>query len=184
MLLRQTVRKFFREFKMFYYRRRFNLKFVHKTFYMGGTSRVYSDLVAGAYSYVGPNCIIYPMVEIGNFTMLANNVSIIGGDHRYDVPGVPIVFSGRGTLNKTTIGKDVWIGAFVKIKAGVTIGDGAIVALGSVVTKDIPPFTIFGGVPAKFLRNRFLDDEELIRHKRMINDENLLKNFSFRDLCK
>jgi acetyltransferase-like isoleucine patch superfamily enzyme len=52
------------------------------------------------------------------------------------------------------VGNDVWLGTGVVVTKGVTIGNGAIVAAGSVVTKDIPPNTIFGGVPAKFIKNR------------------------------
>lgn len=57
------------------------------------------------------------------------------------------------------IGNDVWIGSDVKIMDGVTIGDGVIVASGAVVTKDIPPYTIVGGVPAKIIRPRFSDEQ-------------------------
>lgn len=59
-----------------------------------------------------------------------------------------------------TIGNDVWIGSQVTIMGGVTIGDGAVVALGAVVTKDVEPYTIVGGVPAKLIRKRF--DDRLI----------------------
>ena len=103
------------------------------------------DFNAGLYSYVGPNCLIYPHVKIGNFTMLANNVAIIGGDHNYHKPGVPIIFSGREIIRPTIIGDDVWIGAYSVIMAGVKIGNGAIIAAGSVVTKDVLPYSIVGG---------------------------------------
>lgn len=65
------------------------------------------------------------------------------------------------------IGNDVWIGANVTIIAGVKIGDGAIVAAGAVVTKDVPPYAIVGGVPAKIIRYRFTDSQivELCRLK-------------------
>lgn len=56
------------------------------------------------------------------------------------------------------IGNDVWIGYEAVILAGVTIGDGAIIGARAVVTKDVPPYTIVGGVPAKFIRKRFSDD--------------------------
>ena len=61
---------------------------------------------------------------------------------------------------KTIIGSDVWIGAHAQIKSGLTIGNGAVVAAGAVVTRDVPPYAIVGGVPAKVIRYRF--DEKAI----------------------
>ena len=87
--------------------------------------------------------------------MLAHDVMILGGDHNYKVAGIPTVFAGRDVTRPTNIGDDVWVGAGSIIMAGVTIGDGAIIAAGSVVTKDVPPYAIVGGVPAKILRYRF-----------------------------
>lgn len=101
--------------------------------------------------------------------MLANNVSIIGGDHKYDIPGLPIIFSGRSSLASTIIGKDVWIGAHCIIKAGVQIGDGAIVAMGSVVVTDIDPFSIYAGVPAKKIRDRFKNKVDIDMHSKMLS---------------
>jgi len=159
-----------RAYKRFVIKYLYSLRFVDKTFNIGGKSRISPDLVAGAYSYVGPNCLIYPGVSIGNYTMLAPNVQIIGSDHRYDTPGMSIIFSERPPLKKTTIGHDVWVGSDSIIYTGVNIGDGAIIAAGSVVNKDVPPFQVFGGVPAKFIKNRFksLDDEAI--HRFMLNE--------------
>ncbi|AWN51770.1 hypothetical protein DK412_08785 [Methylobacterium sp. 17Sr1-1] len=56
------------------------------------------------------------------------------------------------------IGNDVWIGAGVMMMPGITIGDGAVVAAGSVVTKDVPPYSIVGGSPAKLIKRRFSDE--------------------------
>ena len=66
-------------------------------------------------------------------------------------------FSGESGM--TEIGNDVWIGDHVVIMSGVHIGDGAIVAAGAVVTKDVPPYAIVGGVPARVIRYRFSEDE-------------------------
>lgn len=165
----KIIRSIFRFVKAKYYQTKYRLKNVHHTFYIGGHSKISSDLKAGAYSYVGPNCIIYPKVTIGAFTMLANNVNIIGSDHNYRKPGVPIIFSGREKLKPTIIGRDVWIGAFSIIKTGVNIGDGAIIAAGSVVTKDLDPYTVYGGIPATKIKNRFLCDKDIIIHDEMLN---------------
>lgn len=168
---------------MFYLRKKHNLKHVHNTFYLGKSSSVSSDLIANEYSYIGPNGLIYPNVRIGAYTMLANNVSIIGGDHDYKKAGIPIIFSGRDIVKETNIGKDVWIGGFTIIMTGVTIGDGAIVASGSVVTKDIESYTIYGGVPAKKIKNRFNTQQEVDLHKKMLEKSYVECGFNFNMLC-
>lgn len=169
---------------MFFIRKKLKLKNVHKTFYTGGKSRISSDLKAGAYSYIGPSCIIYPKVSIGDYTMLANNVSIIGGDHEFGESEVPIIFAGRGVLKETIIGKDVWIGAYSRIKTGVKIGNGAIIAMGSIVTKDIEPYSIYGGVPAIKIKERFSTLEEREKHINMLSKTYIENNFGFDLLCQ
>ena len=69
---------------------------------------------------------------------------------------IPEAWDNRGDI---VIGNDVWIGYEAVVLAGVTIGDGAIVAARAVVTKDVPPYTIVGGVPARPIRKRFPDAE-------------------------
>lgn len=151
----QFLNRLFRSYKRIYIRHFLSLKYVDKTFNIGGKSSISPDLIAGAYSYVGPNCLIYPKVSIGKYTMLAQNVQIIGSDHNYDNPEIPIIFSGRPEMKETNIGEDVWIGANAIIFTGVTIGNGTIIAAGSIVTNDIPPYVIAGGVPAKIIKKRF-----------------------------
>ena len=73
-----------------------------------------------------------------------------------DVERIPEAWDNRGDI---IIGNDVWIGYEAVILSGVTIGDGAVVAARAVVTKDVPPYTIVGGVPAKPIRKRFSDEE-------------------------
>ena len=156
--------------KRFYYIHKYQLKNVSHSIYFGGKSEISKDLIAGDYVFIGSHCIIYPKVEIGNYTMLANNVSIIGGDHVYDKVGVPIIFSGRDLLLPTIIGKDCWIGANAIIMTGVHIGDGVIVGAGSVVTKDLQPYCVYGGVPAKKIKDRFKNPEDLMIHRKKISE--------------
>lgn len=103
--------------------------------------------------------------------MLGPRVLFIGDDHVFNIPGCPIIFSGRPSeLRPTFIGRDAWIGADSIVMAGVKVGDGAIVAANSVVTKDVPAYTIVGGSPAKVIKQRFDSEEEIIKHKKMIDN--------------
>lgn len=167
--MKMSIINYLKRLKRRYYIWKQGLKNVDKTFLANGGARISKDFVAGAYSYVGPGSVICPKVRMGNFTMIANNVSIIGGDHNYKKVGVPIVFSGRDELKSTYIGDDVWIGAHCIIMAGVYIGDGSIVAAGSVVTKDVEDFSIYGGIPAKKIKDRF-SEEDQIKHKEMLKN--------------
>ncbi len=151
----------------------FGLKNVHPTFNIGGKSDISRDLEADEFSFVGKNCLIYPGVSIGRYTMIAQNVQIIGSDHIYNKPGIPSTFSGRPKLEKTFIGQDVWIGANSIIMTGLKIGDGVIIAAGSVVTKDISEFTIVGGIPAIYIKERFSNKEDLEIHKLMLKGPTL-----------
>lgn len=92
--------------------------------------------------------------------MIAHNVMILGGDHNYKVAGTPTVFAGRPVTKPTNIGDDVWVGAGSIIMSGVTIGDGAIIAAGSIVTKDVEAYCIYGGNPAKKIKDRFTEEEK------------------------
>jgi acetyltransferase-like isoleucine patch superfamily enzyme len=122
---------------------------------------------AGDYVYLGPCVEIAPQVKIGNYSSLSSYVVITGNDHLFDVAGVPIRFSGRPESVVTNIGCDVLIGHGATVMRGVTIGNGAIVGAGAVVTKDVPPYAIVTGIPARVLRYRF-DDEGIRRHEQML----------------
>lgn len=158
------IRYYGRKVKAWYYRNKYHLYNVDKTVYFGGKSNICRDLRADKYSYIGPKCVINKNVTIGAYTMLANNVYIIGGDHLYKKVGIPIIFSGRDVVKQTIIGRDCWIGAHTIIMCGVEIGEGSIVAAGSVVTKDVEPFSIYGGIPAKKIKDRFESKDDIIRH--------------------
>lgn len=146
--------------------------------YIGRNSIILNTTI-GRHSYVGSNC-VFSNSTIGRFCSISSNVEIVTGKHPSSVfvSTHPAFYSsthsaGKTFVNKTIfeefaltsnnknveIGNDVWIGRNVLIIGGVTIGDGAIVATGSVVTKDVEPYSIVGGVPAKEIRKRF-DTEE------------------------
>ena len=132
------------------------LKHIHPTCLFHGKQQYLSpDLTAHEYVYIGPNCHIGPFVELHAYTMLGPCVSIVGGDHNYTTAGTPMVFAGHGTTEKTVIERDVWLGYGALINSGVTVGRGAIVAARAVVTKDVPPYEIHAGVPAKKIADRF-----------------------------
>lgn len=141
--------------------------------------RVARDLEAGPFAFLGPNCLIGPGTSIGAYTMLAPRVAVVGDDHVIDEVGVPIQFSGRPPQRRTVIGRDVWIGYGVVVRRGVTIGDGAVVAAGSVLTHDVPPYEIWGGVPARRIRERF-SREESLRHRAALDEGSFDVNFAQR----
>lgn len=107
-------------------------------------------------------------LEIGDYTLIASNVSIVGGDHLYKEPGVFIRNSEVDFREGVVIGRDCWIGHGSIIMSRVKIGDGAIIAAGSIVTKDVAPYTIVGGNPAKFIKNRFSESDKE-QHKTVLS---------------
>ncbi|WP_298633555.1 acyltransferase [uncultured Umboniibacter sp.] len=91
-------------------------------------------------------------IRIGDNTRIANNCSIYAFNH--GIAAERLVRDQPVSSIGITIGKDVWIGAQVGIVDGVTIGDGAVVAMHSVITKDVPPYTVVGGNPAEYIKRR------------------------------
>jgi chloramphenicol O-acetyltransferase type B len=127
--------------------------------------------VAGDNIYIGQNSFFGANVKLGNFCIIADQVNIIGHDHEFKKPGIPIILAGRPEADEktvTVIEDDVWIGHGVTIIRGARIGEGSIVAANSVVTKDIEPYTINGGLPAKFIKYRFSENEIAV-HKAFLN---------------
>jgi len=110
--------------------------------------------------------------------MFGPRVTIIGGDHKFDIPGTPMIFSGRPLQKKTRIEADVWVGYGAILMAGITIGRGSIIAAGSVVTKDIPPYEIHGGVPARKISDRFSNQNDRDVHDKMLAKEPFKGNFA------
>jgi len=136
-------------------------------------SQSYFNGFLDSFSYIGKNSEIHGY--IGRFTSIGNNVKIVSAVHPIEfISSSPCFYSTAkqclvsfvtenlfneknvvdGTNYTCIIGNDVWIGDNVLIKGGVQIGDGSIIAMGAVVTKDVPPYAIVGGVPAKIIRYR------------------------------
>lgn len=92
--------------------------------------------------------------EIGNCVMIAPNVAILNSTHNFDRTDIPMIEQGALRYNNPIIEDDVWLGRNVIIMPGISIGKGSIIAAGAVVTKDVEPFSVMGGVPAKLIKCR------------------------------
>ena len=119
--------------------------------------KTYQDpVIIGKYTQINPFCVIYGHcgVFIGDNVMIAPHCMIATGNHDYKQREVPMRFAGHFTRGPITIKDDVWIGANCTIGDGVTIGEGAVVSANSFVNKDVEPYSIVGGVPAKKIGTR------------------------------
>lgn len=121
----------------------------------GVIRKIGEGLFVGDNVGISHGCVFYirGKVEIGSYCIFGPGAKIISENHQFDSSEMPIVFQNESRKG-IIIGDDVWVGANATILDGVRIGNHAIVAAGSVVTKDVPAYSIVGGVPAKTLKNR------------------------------
>lgn len=164
--------------------------------YVGSKSYFYGCIGFG--SYLGSNCSLYG--KIGKFCSIASGVKVVNGFHptREGISTHPAFYSKNNSVGLSyvdadcfeeyryadpekryavVVGNDVWIGTDAILMAGITVGDGAVIAAGAVVTKDVAPYSIVGGVPAKEIKKRFDDEkiETLLSLKWWDKDGNWLK---------
>tara|TARA_B100001059_G_scaffold99509_1_gene99094 strand:+ start:13020 stop:13679 length:660 start_codon:yes stop_codon:yes gene_type:complete len=158
---------------------------------LGYNSRVLSNCVLnnselGSFSYVGKNCLIQNTI-IGKYCSIANNVSIGLGKHpTKHFTTSPLFYKRNNTFKinlvdkdlefseykKTIVENDVWIGYGAIVMDGIKISNGSIIGAGSIVTKDIPPYAIAVGIPAKIIKFRFDNNkiDKLIKSSWWDND--------------
>lgn len=129
------------------------------------------SVTLGSNVQFGKDCKVASSLVIGDYVLMAGRVCFVGGDdHRFDNPKSLIWRGRRGTTAATIIGDDVWIGHQAIIVGPVKIGSGAIVGAGAVVTHDVPACEIWGGVPAKKIKDRFATKEEKEQHLQYIKE--------------
>lgn len=177
--------------------------------YVGHLSHLY-DCRVGRMSYFGSNC-TFVSTNVGRFCSIAADVKIVAGEHPTHtwisthpvfyaancVTGISFTDENKFSEIKyadsehrrvVIIGNDVWVGFGARILNGVHIGDGAIIATGAIVTKDVEPYSIVGGVPAKKIGQRFNDEEIsfLLENKWWEKEFDWIRKnaFSFTDLKK
>lgn len=136
----------------------------------------YSMYLIGRYTYGEPKVLEWgekATLRVGSFCSIAPGVTILlGGEHKTEYistyplnlsfKDLPKIHGHPFTKGDVTVGNDVWIGANSFILSGVTIGDGAVIGACSVVTKDVEPYTVVAGNPARVIRKRF-DDETITK---------------------
>ena len=136
-----------------------------------GKTQVTSSTI-GDYSYVGGNSrVIY--ADIGKFCSISGSVRLGMGTHTLDKLSTSPIFTEKhnstghqwtnvqtdNPFRRVSVGNDVWIGTGVMVMGGVTIGNGAVIGAGAIVTKDVPPYAVVAGVPAKVIRYRFTEEQ-------------------------
>jgi acetyltransferase-like isoleucine patch superfamily enzyme len=133
-----------------------------------------NELIIGNNFYIGRDSQILCDAKIGNYVFLANRVALIGRyDHNFQQIGYPMLLSSKikdadyhwkGIELRVFVEDDVWIGYGCIILSGVKIGKGSIIAAGSIVTKDVEAYSIYGGIPAKKIGDRFKNNTDLQNH--------------------
>lgn len=160
---------------------RYRFRSVGKNVYISGKQTVlFRDVVLGNDVFVGDYCHFgVKGLFIDDHTLLAPQVAFVGGDHTFNIKGQRINESVLYNHTKRQyleqkgikIGKDCWLGFRSIIFDGVNIGEGAVIAAGSLINKDVEPYTVVAGVPARFIKHRFGTKQDALEHSKSINGD-------------
>jgi len=135
----------------------------HVRFYRGvSLSPGGTHIDIGPQTHFAPYCVLYGPLTIGSHCAVAAHVVFASVGHGYSRTDIPMV-EQPSTKNEIVLENDVWIGANAVVIGGVTIGEGSIVGAGAVVTKDVPPYSVVGGVPARIIRDRRNSESKFLR---------------------
>jgi acetyltransferase-like isoleucine patch superfamily enzyme len=148
--------------------RRRRLAEIGEGFQLGWPVAVPAGSRLGRYGYIGGGFSAESPISVGDLTMISTGVSIVANDHDPDDPLEPMRLAFRWNHRVTVFEADVWVGHGAILRSGVRIGRGAVVAAGSIVTKDVEPFAIVGGNPARLIRMRFAPEQRQ-RHDDLVN---------------
>jgi acetyltransferase-like isoleucine patch superfamily enzyme len=167
-----------------------------------GTANVKHSCNIGNYTFINSGTTLFAGTKMGKYCSIGKNCELGAFDHpttwlsssavQYNLklhfPDYIEDFNQKKIERpkETLFGNDVWVGSLAIVKRGLTIGDGAIIAGGSVVVKDVPPYAIVGGVPAKVLKYRFDEDiiERLVKIQWWNKEASELKDISFDNIEK
>ncbi|HEX3029888.1 MAG TPA: DapH/DapD/GlmU-related protein [Clostridia bacterium] len=126
-----------------------NVNIEHGAFFASGR-----DIEIGDNSGLGINCRVSGPLKIGRDVMMGPDVMIYTQGHNFSRTDIPMNRQGNTEKRPVEIGDDVWIGARAVLLPGVKVGDGAVIAAGAIVTKEVAPYTIVGGNPARVIKSR------------------------------
>ncbi|MEQ7800904.1 acyltransferase [Pedobacter sp. ASV1-7] len=134
------------------------------TFTVNDRSLNYVTLKVGSNCFIGRNNFfaVGKRIEIGDYCIFGNNCSIMCSDHVFESPLVPYRMSGVTTEKKVKVGVNCWLGINVSILGNVTIGHGSIIGANTVITKDVPPFSIAVGNPFRIIKRFDFDQSKWI----------------------
>lgn len=160
-----------------------------------GEIEIHGGVSIGSHTYINDGGLIRSGIVIGRFCSIGRSAILGTGHHEMNSLSTSPFFPSKGQFSsiklanhikriRVQVGNDVWIGDRVVILSGVTVGDGAILAIGAIVTKDVPPYAVVAGVPARVIKFRFPDKiiNKLLSIKWWEVDDAFLKKMVFSDV--